>query len=408
VSGLALGRRLVVLGVVAALLAVAGVTLAGREAAKREYTLYFTQVKGLYVGDAVDVLGVRVGKVVDIVPAPEQVEVVIRMEGNQPVPLDVKAVLVAPSLVSVRHVALAPAYDTGPELKDGAEIPLSRTAVPVEWDEVKAQLVRLTAALGPRGANKDGSLTRLLDVSAANLDSQGANLNETITLLSEAMTTLSDTGGDLFATVRNLQVFIDALEASDDEVYRFNRSLATVAGILAQDRGDLAAALDGLDTAFVKVRQLLKDNHGEVVDTVDGLGRASNLLARNRQKLADILQVVPGTITNFYNIYDPQAVGLTGAFAVPNLDSPANFICSAVLSLGGTPQQCESLLQPIAQYLALPFPPLALGSPQTDSTGGPGGPPTVPGATSPVLPGLAPGATPDLLALLDGLGGGAR
>ena len=366
-------------------------------------TVYFTQVKGLYVGDDVDMLGVRIGEVVDIEAAPTQVKVTIEIDSGQKVPADAKAALVAPSLVSVRHVALAPVYGGGPELSDGDSIPVSRTAVPVEWDEVKEQLVRLTGALGPRGANEDGALSRLLDTSARNLEGQGANLNETIGLLSEAMTTLSESGGDIFGTVRNLEVFVEALRASDRHVVQFNRTLSSVSGILAEDRKDLAAALSGIDTAFVEVRSFIRDNRDDLTDSVEGLGRFSNLLSRNRQKLADILQVVPGTISNFYNIYDPDLPGLTGSFALPNLESPAMFICSAVFSLGGTPAQCETALQPIAQYLSLPFPPISGGSPKT-----PGGDNNEGGGTGSGgglgLDGVAPG----LLDELDGLLGGQR
>ena len=39
---------------------------------------------------------------------------------------------------------------------DGAVIPVDRTAVPVEWDEVKEQLMRLATELGPtrRGVDR--------------------------------------------------------------------------------------------------------------------------------------------------------------------------------------------------------------------------------------------------------------
>ena len=58
--------------------------------------------------------------------------------------------IVAPNLVAARYVQLTPAYESsGPTMPDGAVIPVERTAVPVEWDEVKAQLTRLATELGP-------------------------------------------------------------------------------------------------------------------------------------------------------------------------------------------------------------------------------------------------------------------
>src|SRR5690606_10176668 len=153
-------------------------------------TLEFEQTKGLYEGDDVTILGVTVGHVVEVRPGPESVEVDIEVEGHR-LPADVRAVLVAPSLVSARRIAVAPVYSGGATLDDGATVPIARTAIPVEWDDVKKQLVRLTDALGTEGANKDGSLSDLLDVSARNLKGNGAAIGSTISSLSKAMQTLS-------------------------------------------------------------------------------------------------------------------------------------------------------------------------------------------------------------------------
>ena len=42
-------------------------------------------------------------------------------------------------------------------MPDGAVIPVDRTAVPVEWDEVKTQLMRLATDLGPNSTSLDTS-----------------------------------------------------------------------------------------------------------------------------------------------------------------------------------------------------------------------------------------------------------
>ena len=57
-------------------------------------------------------------------------------------------------------------------MEDGAKVPLEQTATPVELDQVYGALDELSAALGPNGANKDGALSDLVDVGAANLDGQ--------------------------------------------------------------------------------------------------------------------------------------------------------------------------------------------------------------------------------------------
>ena len=88
------------------------------------------------------------------------------------VPADADAVVLAPSLVSDRYVQFSPVYDGGAKMKDGATVPLERTATPVELDQVYGALDDLSAALGPNGANKNGALSDLVDVGAANLEGQ--------------------------------------------------------------------------------------------------------------------------------------------------------------------------------------------------------------------------------------------
>src|SRR3546814_17113650 len=92
------------------------------EAQSRTFHAHFTEVKGLNVGDSVDMLGVRVGKVTEIDPQPTRVRVTFEVDRGQKIPAGAKAVLVSPSLVSVRHLALSPVYSGGPVLEDGGGI----------------------------------------------------------------------------------------------------------------------------------------------------------------------------------------------------------------------------------------------------------------------------------------------
>jgi len=301
-----------------------------------------------------------VGTVKAIEAEPDRVRVTVEVEADQKIPADAKAAIVSPSLVPVRNISLVPAYTGGPVLPDGGVIPASRTAAPAEWDDIKTQLVRLEQAVGPEGANRNGAVGHLLDASAANLNGEGAKINRTIEDMSEAMATLSDNRGDIFSTVRNLQVFTAALESSDTQVDRFNTRLADVADLLADNRGDLATVLDDLDRAFRVLREFIADNRGSTTRALDGLGDTVALLSRNRPKVADILQAAPTTLSNFYNIYDPDVPALTGVLSAVNFESPAVFICSTLYSLGGTPKACESALSPIANLLKIGQPPIGI------------------------------------------------
>jgi len=382
-------------------LALGGFVFRGQQGT--QVTAYFDEFKGIYVGDDVTVRGVPVGAVTSVEPEPNRVKVEFRIDDDIHVPDDVKAAVIAQSLVSVRSIALGPVDAEGQALEDGAVIPQSRTAIPVEWDDIKDQLVELSTALGPTGANKRGATSDLISAGAEFLNGQGAPLNATIKNLSEAMSTLSDNSGELFATVRNLQVFITAIKDSDSQVRMFNQRLATVAASLNEDRDALVGALKGLNGAFGKIDTFLKENGELTVSTLTELRQTTSVLAQNRQYIADLLQVAPTGISNFYNILDPRGRGtlVTGVLAVNNLQAPAQIICGALLTLGGDRPACQEAIGPLAKYFAMTAPPVGIGGVQSDSAG-------EGGTIEPGSQGSPRTTTTDQANLLDQLLGGQR
>src|SRR5690606_23718819 len=131
-----------------ALIAVLSFTVAPWRSAD-EYAAEFTTGRGLYAGDDVRIMGVRVGQITKIEPRGDRVLVRFEIASDRRIPADAQAAIMAPTLVSARFVQLTPAHTGGPELPVGETIPVERTAVPVEWDEITEQLARLTTELGP-------------------------------------------------------------------------------------------------------------------------------------------------------------------------------------------------------------------------------------------------------------------
>ena len=199
-------QRGVAVAATVVLLAALGWTIL-RPAGQYRVTAWFTQTVGLYPGSDVRILGIPVGSVTDVVPEGDRVRVDMLIDDDYDIPADADAVVLAPSLVSDRYVQFSPVYDGGEKMKDGAKVPLERTATPVELDQVYGALDQLSAALGPNGANKNGALSDLVDVGAANLDGNGEALNRTLTGFSQAVETLADHRDDLFSSLDNLQTF---------------------------------------------------------------------------------------------------------------------------------------------------------------------------------------------------------
>ncbi len=336
-------------------------------------TAYFPRTVGIYPGSDVRVLGVRIGQVESITPQGGRVRVTLRYAAGRRVPADAQAAIINSSVVSDRYVQLLPVYRSGPVLRSGAVIPESRTAVPVELDRIYDSLNTTAQALGPDGANKGGSLSRLLDVGAANLDGQGAQLNQTVHDLSQAATTLANGRQDLFGTVRGLEVFTAALASDDGKVRSFNDSLAGVAGQLAAERQDLAAALKNLAIALPQVAAFVRENRTALTADVKDLSQVTQVLVKERGALEELMNVAPTALGNLANAYNPSSGTLDTRNNAEQAQDPGGLVCSLLKSLGqgGGSSDCAQLRKLFGSLPQLPTGDPVTGLPQAPSGIGP-------------------------------------
>jgi phospholipid/cholesterol/gamma-HCH transport system substrate-binding protein len=350
-------RGQVVAAVVAVALVLAGLLVVRSGGDVNTATAYFPKAIHVYKGSEVSVLGVRVGTVTGVHPEGTQVRVDFEYDASQRIPADAFAVFVEPTLVADRALQLAPVYESGPVLADGAVIPLAKTQVPVELDDFNRNLSRLAAALGPNGANRDGAVTRAVTVGADNLRGQGAQLNATVNNVSDLMTTLEGSKDALFETVQNLQLFSTALARHDAETRSFTTNLAAVTAQLAGERQTFAAAVHEVGVALDEVTRFVKNNRELVATDVSELSRITTILAKERVLLAHIADIGAVGVGNYPHMYTPSARTYNARFDNNDRqDNPALFICQLYESVGGPPQQCLDLLKPLND---LPIPPKA-------------------------------------------------
>lgn len=355
---------------------------------QRRLVAHFTRAVGIYVGSDVRVLGVQIGEVVAITPQGRTVRVDLRYEARYDIPADARAVIVPPSVVSDRYVQLTPAYAGGARLADGADLPVDRTVVPLELDEIYRSLDELNRALGPQGANADGALTDLVATARRNLDGNGAALGATLDDLSRALSTMAAGREDLFGTVANLQRFTTALARSDAQVREFNQRLAAVGEQLAAERDDLAAALRALAKALADITGFVRDNRAALAGNVAALADISGVLVRQQRALIDALDVAPLALSNLNLAYNPRSGTLDTRNNAMGPYDPASYVCSLLVNVmpaAQVPRECAEL----ARLLQ------ARGLPLTDELRGllglpPGSSPPgqVPPGASPAAPGL--------------------
>lgn len=314
-------RRPLAVALALALLAAGGVAAANAllGGGGKRITAYFDRTVSVHEGSDVRVLGVRVGQVDEIRPEGDHVEVELTVDEGVQVPEQVTAVVVAPSVVAGRFVQLSPAYDGGPEIQDGAEIPNELTATPVEVDELLRSVTELARVLGPDGANENGALAELIETGAENLDGNGKALGDSIHQLSGAAAVLNSNSGDLVETIEQLRDFTAMLKRNDGQVRTAERQLAEVTGFLAADKDDLAAALEELGDALGQVKGFIEDNRGRLKSNVDKLASLTDSLVDRRASLAEALDVLPLAAQNLDNAYNPETRTIDGRVNINEL-----------------------------------------------------------------------------------------
>lgn len=350
-------RRFAAPLVIVSLLVAAALTFLGGEDRKM-LTAQFPRTVSVYEGSDVRILGVPVGQVETVVPSGTEVVVTISYDADVQVPADASAVIIAPSIVGDRYIQLTPVYEEGDELAEGEILGVDRTSVPLELDDIYASLDRLNVALGPDGANKNGALTDLLEVTAENFGGQGAQFKQTIGDFSRLSETLDDNKDVLFDSLAEVQSFVSTLAENDATVRQFNRSLADVSELLAGERDELAGSLANLSTALGEVNDFVKTNREVLGRDIKGLNRVAKVLVKQRANLDEVLGTAPLALNNLYLTYNPQAGTLDTNANIGNLvnqieTEPSLFLCTVVNSVDPTGGLCDVVQDTLPRPVAL-------------------------------------------------------
>lgn len=358
---------------VVALLAVIAVVIGAVwffTARTKTVTAFFESTRGVYEDDTVRVLGVQVGRISDITVEDGLSKVEMKVDRDVAVPEDANALLVAQSLVAERFIQLTPAYTGGEEMPDGGAIPVDRTAVPVEWDGVKEQLMTLSTALSPEEGEETGPMSEFVDSADSMFEGNGAEIRDALNEVSHTMSIMSDGRENLFTTLKNLQLFVTALSQSEEQIVSFGGRLASVSEVLGDQTDDIDAAMRDLDLAVMDINRFL-DNHGDrVTNAVDKLGQATEVLRDRRADLEGVLHVAPTAMANFYNIYRPYQGVLNGVLSMNQMANPTNFLCGAIAGLANNTAEsdaelCGEYMGPLLDSMASNYPYGAVAPPIT-------------------------------------------
>ncbi|NYI47112.1 phospholipid/cholesterol/gamma-HCH transport system substrate-binding protein [Nocardioides aromaticivorans] len=290
-------RSIGALVAVAAILLTSGCSVVGG-GDKITVKAYLADSAGLFVGNDVGILGVTVGEITAIEPEGDKVLVTMEIDGDQPVPADAGAVVVARSVATDRYVELTPVFHEGDKkMADDTTIPLEKTQTPVDFDQVLASLNEFATGIG---GNKKTTkaVQRFIDAGTRALQGRGPLLNQTIHSLADGVDGIASQREDVAATLKSLDVLLTTIASNESTARAFIQQVSRASKLLADERENFRQALRSLDSAVTTVAKFAVDNRQAIVDNVNGSTRLMKTVLSKQERLAEILRVMPVALQN--------------------------------------------------------------------------------------------------------------
>ena len=365
-----LSRKSVIVAVSALVLALA-TAYAGwqlyRTLTTNTIVAYFAQANALYPGDEVAIMGVQAGSVDKVEPAGDRMKVTFHYQNKYKVPANASAVILNPTLVSSRNIQLEPPYNGGPVLTNHTVIPLERTQVPVEWDDLRDSISKTVSALGPTPQDRKGPIGDTIESVADGLSGKGKEINNSLNSLSTALSAINDSRGETFAVLRGLATFLNALQINEQQLISLNTNLAQITSSLTPSDHAVADAVGQLN-ALLPVLHTFLDRNGQLLTSdVNNLSEATTPLVQpdTANDLETLLHVFPTFAADANNAYHPSHGTLTIIPAVVNFANPLEFICSSIqagsrMGYQDSAELCAQYLTPILDAIKFNYLPFGL------------------------------------------------
>jgi phospholipid/cholesterol/gamma-HCH transport system substrate-binding protein len=253
-----------------------------------EYSAVFADASGLKPGDTVRAGGLEVGTVRDVSMRDDH-RVVVSFDSDRSVPLSTGTKVAARYLnvVGDRYLELVDGPGSTRLLPPGSEIGLDKTTPALDLDLLLGGLKPVIQGLNPQDVN---ALTAaLLQV----FQGQGGTLESVLAKTASFSNGLADNNDVIERLIDNLNVVVGILNQDGgkfaDAIDRFEKLMTG----LSADRDTIGTAIDSLSNGTASIADLLAAVRPPLAGTVDQLNRLAPLLDEDKARLDTALQKAP-------------------------------------------------------------------------------------------------------------------
>lgn len=259
----------------------------------------FERGVGLYPGSPVRLQGIDVGEITDIKNERGIVAVEMRLEEGTKLPADARAMIVPLSLLGERYVQLGPTYDGGATLGNGDVIPVERTAVPAEIDELLEGFEDFLKDLNPDTVSS--VVTNLAEI----VEGQGEQLNELLGNAAGTVELLATESDELTDITQSLAQLTATLESRSRTLTSLIKNYEVVSGTLADNRALLEPTVIELNRVSKELAGLLTAHRQPLKADIEVLTTVGRTLQRNIDRLDVLLTSTVRLFAAAGRAYDP-------------------------------------------------------------------------------------------------------
>lgn len=266
----------------------------------------FPRAVALFEESAVKSMGITVGRVESVEIVGQEVRVVMRIDGEVPVPADAQAVIAPLTLIGERNIILTPPWEPGmPRAEDGHVIPPDHVRTPAEVDEV---LTTFTEVLDSIDTDK---LSEFISTTADAFDGRGEQFNELLGSGARISAMLDRQDEDVIALVEVLTRLSASVNTREDQLRVLIDRYAVATRVLAEERADIRVLLTRLNGLAAESETFLVDVAAELPSMLAGLGDTALVLSANLESLLQLIAALPVIGDGLLRVYDEEFRALT-------------------------------------------------------------------------------------------------
>jgi phospholipid/cholesterol/gamma-HCH transport system substrate-binding protein len=265
--------------------AVVAYSVAGKGSDTFTVTADIDQAPNLFEGGRVMVRGIEVGRITGVEPRPDGVRLTMEIQEGTKIPADADLAVIPVTVISDRYVQFFPAYSGGATLTQGDHIPIARTSIPAELDDVLTQLQGLLEALEPRNDQEQGSLARLIDSLDTAFAGRSDELAGTLEGGATVLENLADSDQNLTGLIQNLDRLFLSLANRSSEIGIVNERFQLVAEALLADQDNLEGTIENLTFLSDQTAEVLNSSGDQIGSSFKRLSKVLRVLLRNQNDL---------------------------------------------------------------------------------------------------------------------------